>query len=325
MSENEIINSGQSVVKIELEAIRNLINAIDENFSSAVQLILNSNGRVIVSGVGKSGIIARKIVATFNSTGTPALFMHPSDAIHGDLGMVRGEDIVVLISKSGSTQEIVRILPILKRIGTKIIAMVGDPKAVLAKEADVVLDVSVKAEACPFDFAPTSSSTATLVMGDALAISLLKAKNFSAEEFAFYHPGGNLGKRLTLKVDEIMTKGDNVPIVNEQTSLHAAILEMTSKRLGATCVINARGVLVGIITDGDLRRAIEKRKNLSDFKAVDVMGSSPKVIDKDTLASVAIQMMETYKITQLIIVDDSKRPIGMIHLHDLVNLGFIPR
>ncbi|MBU2444199.1 MAG: KpsF/GutQ family sugar-phosphate isomerase [Bacteroidetes bacterium] len=325
MDNKDIIINGQNVVKIELDAVRNLLDRIDESFSSAVQLILNSNGRVIISGVGKSGIIARKIVATFNSTGSSALFMHPSDAIHGDLGMVRMEDIVILISKSGSTQEIVRILPILKRIGTKIIAMVGDTKAILAKEANVILDVSVNEEACPFDLAPTSSTTATLVMGDALAISLLKAKNFSAEEFAFYHPGGNLGKRLTLRVDEIMTKGENVPIVNEQTLLQAVILEMTSKRLGATCVVDSKGELVGFITDGDLRRAMEKTQNLSDLKAVDLMGYSPKIIDKNALASVAIQMMETYKITQLVMVDDKKKPVGMVHLHDLVNLGFTPR
>lgn len=325
MDNKTIITNGRNVVEIESNAIRNLMDRIDESFSSAVQLILKSNGRVIISGVGKSGIIARKIVATFNSTGSSALFMHPSDAIHGDLGMVRREDIVILISKSGSTQEIVRILPILKRIGTKIISMVGETNAILAKEADVVLDVSVKEEACPFDLAPTSSTTATLVMGDALAISLLKAKNFSAEEFAFYHPGGNLGKRLTLKVDEIMTKGESVPVVNEQTPLHAVILEMTSKRLGATCVVDSKGELVGFITDGDLRRAMEKTQNLSDLKAVDLMGSSPKIIDKDALASVAIQMMETYKITQLVMIDDKKKPVGMVHLHDLVNLGFAPR
>lgn len=325
MDNKTIITNGRNVVEIESDAIRNLMDRIDESFSTAVQLILKSNGRVIISGVGKSGIIARKIVATFNSTGSSALFMHPSDAIHGDLGMVRREDIVILISKSGSTQEIVRILPILKRIGTKIISMVGETNAILAKEADVVLDVSVKEEACPFDLAPTSSSTATLVMGDALAISLLKAKNFSAEEFAFYHPGGNLGKRLTLKVDEIMTKGKSVPVVNEQTPLHAVILEMTSKRLGATCVVDSKGELVGFITDGDLRRAMEKTQNLSDLKAVDLMGSSPKIIDKDALASVAIQMMETYKITQLVMIDDKKKPVGMVHLHDLVNLGFISR
>ncbi len=319
----KIIQDGKEVIQIEANAVKNLENKIDENFYKAVEAILNTKGRVIVSGVGKSGIIARKIVATMNSTGTPALFMHPSDAIHGDLGMVRSDDVVILISKSGSTPEIVRIFPVLKRIGTKIIALVGDTKSFLAKESDIILDVSVDEEACPHDLAPTSSTTATLVMGDALAIALLKAKNFTKEQFAFYHPGGTLGRRLTLKVEEIMTKGENVPIVNHEVDLHTAILEMTSKRLGATCVVNDEGKLIGIITDGDLRRAMEKFPNLSELKAKDVMGKNPKVIKPDVLASYAIQLMETYKITQLICIDDENRPIGMVHLHDLVNLGFI--
>ncbi len=319
----KIIQDGKEVIRIESEAVKNLESKINENFYKAVEAILNTKGRVIISGVGKSGIIARKIVATMNSTGTPALFMHPSDAIHGDLGMVRSEDVVILISKSGSTPEIVRIFPVLKRIGTKIIALVGDMKSFLAKEADIVLDVSVEEEACPYDLAPTSSTTATLVMGDALAIALLKSKNFTKEQFAFYHPGGTIGRRLTLKVEEIMTKGENVPIVNQNVDLHRAILEMTSKRLGATCVVNDEGKLVGIITDGDLRRAMEVHKNLSGLKAKDVMGKNPKSIKPDVLASYAIQLMETYKITQLICIDDENHPIGMVHLHDLVNLGFI--
>lgn len=319
----KIIQDGKEVIRIESDAVKNLESKIDENFYKAVDTILKTKGRVIISGVGKSGIIARKIVATMNSTGTPALFMHPSDAIHGDLGMVRNDDVVILISKSGSTPEIVRIFPVLRRIGTKIIALVGDMKSFLAKEADIVLDVSVEEEACPYDLAPTSSTTATLVMGDALAIALLKAKNFTKEQFAFYHPGGTLGRRLTLKVEEIMTKGENVPIVNQDVDLHSAILEMTSKRLGATCVVDNNGKLVGIITDGDLRRAMEKYPNLSELKAKDVMGKNPKSIKPDVLASYAIQLMETYKITQLICIDDENHPIGMVHLHDLVNLGFI--
>lgn len=319
----KIIQVGKEVIRIEAASVKNLENKVDENFYKAVEAILNTKGRVIISGVGKSGIIARKIVATMNSTGTPALFMHPSDAIHGDLGMVRSDDVVILISKSGSTPEIVRIFPVLRRIGTKIIALVGDVKSFLAKEADIVLDVSVEEEACPYDLAPTSSTTATLVMGDALAIALLKAKNFTKEQFAFYHPGGTIGRRLTLKVEEIMTRGENVPVVNQNVDLHSAILEMTSKRLGATCVVNEEGKLIGIITDGDLRRAMEKYSNLSQLKAKDVMGKNPKSIKPDVLASYAIQLMETYKITQLICVDNENHPIGMIHLHDLVNLGFI--
>lgn len=319
----KIIRDGKEVIRIESKAVQNLEIKINENFARAVEIILNTKGRVIISGVGKSGIIARKIVATMNSTGTPALFMHPSDAIHGDLGMVRMEDVVILISKSGSTPEIVRIFPMLKRIGTKIISFVGNMKSFLATESDIALDVSVDEEACPYDLAPTSSTTATLVMGDALAIALLKAKNFTKEQFAFYHPGGTLGKRLTLKVEEIMTKGENVPIVHQDTDLHSAILVMTSKRLGATCVVDDSNNLVGIITDGDLRRAMEKFPNLSILKAKDVMGKNPKAIKPDVLASYAIQLMETYKITQLICIDDENHPIGMIHLHDLVNLGFM--
>ncbi len=319
----KIIQDGKKVIQIETEAVKKLEERIDENFGKAVQTILNTKGRVIISGVGKSGIIARKIVATMNSTGTSALFMHPSDAIHGDLGMVRSEDVVILISKSGSTPELVRIVPVLKRIGTKIIAMVGDMKSFLAKESDIAIDVSVDEEACPHNLAPTSSTTATLVMGDAIAVALLKAKNFSVEQFAFYHPGGNLGRRLTLKVEEIMTKGENVPIVHENVKLHDAIIEMTSKRLGATCVVNDESKIVGIITDGDLRRAMEKYQNLSELRAKDIMGKNPKTIKPDSLASYAIQLMEAHKITQLICVDEENHPIGMIHLHDLVNLGFI--
>lgn len=321
----ESIQRGMEVVRIEAEAVQNLYDRIDESFAKAVEMILSSHGRVIISGVGKSGIIARKIVATLNSTGTPSLFLHPSDAIHGDLGMVRKEDIVILISKSGSTQELVRILPILKRLGTKIIGMVGDKNSILAKDSDVVLDVSVKEEACPYDLAPTASTTATLVMGDALAIALLKKKNFSEEDFAFYHPGGNLGTRLTLKVEEIMVNGDKVPIVKEDYSLHEAILVITSKRLGATCVVDEQGELKGIITDGDLRRLIEKTNELNNLKAKDVMNPNPKIISADALASKAIQVMEAYKITQLIITNEEQKPIGMVHLHDLVNLGFVSR
>ena len=319
----DIIKDGKTVVRIEAEAVKNLESKIDDSFAKAVEKILSMKGRVIVSGVGKSGIIARKIVATLNSTGTPSIFMHPSDAIHGDLGMVRSEDVVILISKSGTTPELIRIVPILRQIGTKIIAMVGDINSKLAQESDITLDISVSQEACPFDLAPTTSTTVTLVMGDALAVALLKAKNFTKDDFAFYHPGGTLGKRLSLKVKEFMTQGKDVPVIKYDVDLHTAILEMTSKRLGATCVVDDDEKIIGIITDGDLRRAMEKFDNLANLKAIDVMGKNPKTIPPDTLASTAIQIMETYKITQLICIDNERRPIGMIHLHDLVNLGFI--
>lgn len=322
---NNIIEFGKEVIRLEVEAINNLSEQLDSNFEGVVKLIAKSKGRVIISGVGKSGIIARKIVATLNSTGTPSFFLHPSDAIHGDLGMVRKEDIVVFISKSGATQELVRILPLIKRLKAKIVSMVGNKNSMLADESDFVLDVSVREEACPYDLAPTSSTTATLVMGDALAIALLKVKNFSKEEFAFYHPGGELGKRLTLKVDEIMASYDKVPIVNINTQFRQVIIEMTTKRLGATCVVDNSGTLIGIITDGDLRRLLERENIISELKAKDIMGINPKTVLRTTLASSAIQLMENYKITQLIVVDDNKKPVGMIHLHDLVNLGFLQR
>ncbi|MCX7874781.1 MAG: KpsF/GutQ family sugar-phosphate isomerase [Melioribacteraceae bacterium] len=325
MNSSEIIDIGKKVVSIESEAINNLINNIDENFADAVKLIFNSKGRVVFTGMGKSGLIARKIVATMNSTGTAAIFMHPTDALHGDLGMVRKDDIVILISKSGNTEELINLVPMFKRIGVKLIAMIGDKFSKLAKDCDIILDVSVKEEACPFDLAPTSSTTASLVMGDALAISLLELRGFTAEDFALLHPGGSLGKRLALKISEIMYSGKDVPIVNENTSLKDAILEITSKRLGTTCVVNDNGKLSGIITDGDLRRLLEKTIDIKDLKAVDVMTKNPKTISPDLLASFALQLMEQYNITSLIVVDNDKIPIGMIHLHDLVKLGLRER
>ncbi len=325
MTSYEIISLGKKVIRIELEAVKNLIDNIDENFSKAVEIILNSKGRVVFTGMGKSGLIARKIVATMNSTGTAAIYMHPTDALHGDLGMVRKDDIVILISKSGYTEELLNLLPMFKRINVPIIGMIGDKNSKLAKDCDLVLDVSVKEEACPFDLAPTSSTTAALVMGDALSISLLELRGFTAEDFALLHPGGSLGKRLALKISEIMYSGKDVPIVSETTSLKDTILEITSKRLGTTCVVNKDGKLSGIITDGDLRRLLEKTIDIKDLKALDVMTKNPKTISQDLLASFALQMMEQFNITALIVVDKEKYPIGMVHLHDLVKLGLRER
>lgn len=325
MTSSEIISLGKKVIRIESEAVENLINKIDENFAKAVELILNSKGRVVLTGMGKSGLIARKIVATMNSTGTAAIYMHPTDALHGDLGMVRKDDIIILISKSGNTEELLNLLPMFKRINVSIIGMIGDKNSKLAKDCDVILDVSVKEEACPFDLAPTSSTTAALVMGDALAISLLELRGFTQEDFALLHPGGSLGKRLALKISEIMYSGSDVPIVKENTSLKDAILEITSKRLGTTCVVNDNGKLSGIITDGDLRRLLEKTIHLENLKASDAMTKNPKTISKDLLASFALQLMEQYNITSLIVIDKDKTPIGMVHLHDLVKLGLRER
>ena len=271
--------------------------------------------------MGKSGIVARKIVATLNSTGTPAMFLHPSDAVHGDFGMVRKDDVVICISKSGDTAELNQLIPLFKRIEVPIICMVGNLNSKLAQESDIILDISVKEEACPYDLAPTSSTTATLVMGDALAMALLEKRNFTMEDFALYHPGGTLGKRLLLKIEELMASGDAVPKVKHNVPLRDAILEMTSKRLGATCVVDGNGKLVGVITDGDLRRLLQKTTDLTHLTAEMMMTGHPKTILKDMLAAVALQEMEAHKITQLIVVDEEHRPIGMIHLHELVAAG----
>ena len=321
LTQEEIIEKGQRVVKIECNAIQSLIEKVDENFVKAVQLISNCKGRVIISGIGKSGIIARKIVSTMNSTGTPALFLHPSDAIHGDLGIIRKEDVVICISYSGATSEIVRLIPIIKRLGVKIISMVGNTNSYLAENSDIVLNISVEEEACSLNLAPTSSSTATLVMGDALAVTLLEDKNFTKEDFAFFHPGGSLGKRLLMRIDEIMVKGEDIPIVNLDTSLKDTILTITRKRLGATCVIDNNKKLAGIITDGDLRRLLQKTQDISALVAKDIMTKTPKVIKRNTLAASALEIMEKYNVTQLIIIDEENFPIGMTHIHDLVKSG----
>ena len=318
---SDAITKGKEVVKIEADALLLLIDRIDESFADAVDMIFKSKGRVIVTGMGKSGIIARKIVATFNSTGTPAFFLHPSDAVHGDLGMVRSEDIVILASKSGATAEIINLLPMLKRIGVKIISMVGNKDSIIAHQGDIVLDISVREEACPHDLAPTSSTTVTLALGDALAIALLERRNFTKEDFAQFHPGGFLGRKLLLKVSELMAKGEAVPIVQEGTSLSSAIVVMTSKRLGAASIVDASGKLTGIITDGDLRRLLQRQLDVSNVMVEQVMSRNPKTMRENMLAAAALEFMETYNITQLIIVDGASKPIGMLHLHDLVKLG----
>jgi arabinose-5-phosphate isomerase len=256
-----------------------------------------------------------------NSTGTPAMFMHPSDAIHGDLGMVRKEDVVVCISKSGNTDELSSLLPMFKRLGVPIVSLVGKLQSTLAQESTVALDASVEEEACPHDLAPTSSTTVTLVLGDALAIALLNKRQFTKEDFALYHPGGMIGKRLLLKVDELMVTGEAIPRVAPDVSLRDAIMEITTKRLGCTCVIDDDGTLAGVITDGDLRRLLQKTSDISNIKVADVMIRKPKTISAGTLAVVALQEMESYNITQVIVVDEREIPVGVVHLHDLVKAG----
>ncbi len=321
MKKEEIINRGKEVVRIETEAVFGLTKSINDEFVKAVEILYNCKGRVVLTGMGKSGLIARKIVATLNSTGTPAIYLHPTDALHGDLGMVRKEDVVIFLSKSGVTEELINLVPMFKRLGVRLIGVIGNSNSKLASEVDINLLIDIKEEACPFDLAPTASTTATLVLGDALAVCLLQMRNFTAQDFAMLHPGGSLGKRLSLKISEIMIKGDRIPVVYENTSIKDTILEITSKRLGATCVINEQGYLTGIITDGDLRRLLEKTLDIKNLTAKDLMTKNPKVISEDVLASFALQQMENYKITSLIVIDGNQKPIGVVHLHDLVNLG----
>ena len=325
MTREEIIEKGKEVIRIEAESLANLIEKVGEDFAEAVEIIYKSKGRVVLTGMGKSGLIARKIVATMNSTGTAAIYLHPTDALHGDLGMVRNEDVVIIISKSGATDELSRLFPMFKRLGVKIIAMSGNKDSGLAVDSDIFLNISVKEEACPHDLAPTSSTTATLAMGDALAVALLEKRNFTVEDFAFLHPGGSLGKRLSLKIKEIMISGDRVPIVKENAELKDVIFEMTSKRLGTTSVVDASGTLSGVITDGDLRRLLERTIDLNGLTAKDVMSKNPKVMQAEYLASFALQQMENHHITTLIIINEKNNPTGIVHLHDLIKLGLQSR
>ena len=325
MTTDEIIRKGKEVIRIEAQAVAGLAESIDKEFVKAVDEIYKCKGRVVLTGMGKSGLIARKIVATLNSTGTAAIYLHPTDALHGDLGMVRKEDVVILVSKSGNTEEISNLLPLLKRLKVVLIAMAGTKNSKLGYECDIFLNIGVKEEACPHDLTPTASTTATLAMGDALSVALLEKRGFTAEDFAYLHPGGSLGKRLSLEIKEIMIKGNNIPKINEEASIKDVILEITSKRLGTTTVVNTDGILTGVITDGDLRRLLEKTLDIKNLKAKDLMTKSPKVMSENYLASFALQQMENFKITAMIIIDDNRKPIGIVHLHDLINLGLRQR
>jgi len=319
--DEKAIRAGREVVGIEELAVAELANRIDGDFARAVDLLFKCEGRIIITGVGKSGIIARKIVATLNSTGSPAVFLHPTDAVHGDLGIVRADDAVVCISKSGNTDEINALMPMFKRLGVPIIAIVGRVNSLLAGEATVVLNASVPEEACPLDLAPTSSTTVALVLGDALAIALLDRRQFRKEDFALYHPAGTLGKRLLLKVDELMVTGEAVPRVRSDVPLRDAIMEMTTKRLGCTCVVRPDGTLEGIITDGDLRRLLQRTSDVTNTTAGMAMTRDPKTARQGSLAVVVLQEMEAYKITQIVVVDRHLHPVGVVHLHELVNAG----
>jgi arabinose-5-phosphate isomerase len=321
MNTAELIGIGKRVARIEGEAVADLVGKIGESFAAAVELISTSGGRVVVTGVGKSGIIARRIVATMNSTGTPAVFLHPTDAVHGDLGIVRKGDVVICISKSGSTPEIGTLIPLFKRMQVPIIAIVGNLQTSLSREATISLDASVREEACPHDLAPTSSTTVTLVLGDALAIALLERRDFTRDDFALFHPGGTLGKRLLLKVDELMVKGEEIPRVSPDVPLRDAIFEITSRRLGCTCVVRPDGTLEGIITDGDLRRLLQKTSDITGLTAGSAMTRNPKTARSGTLAGAVLAEMESHQITQVIVVDAAHKVAGVVHLHDLVKAG----
>lgn len=321
MQKPDLISLAKQTISQEAEAIADLVSFINDDFEKIINLIKDLKGRLVISGIGKSAIIAQKIVATLNSTGTPSLFMHAADAIHGDMGMIQQDDIVMIISKSGDSPEIKVLVPIVKNFGNKLIAMVGQTQSYLAKQADFILNTTVSGEACPNNLAPTTSTTAQMVMGDAIAICLMHAKGFSSEEFAKFHPGGTLGKKLYLKVSDLALHNE-APQVNESSSLKDVIVEITKKRLGATAVLNKEEHIAGIITDGDLRRMLEKNISLQNVTAKDIMSASPKTISQKELAVDALDLMRKNNISQLLVVNNEKYT-GIIHLHDLVREGII--
>lgn len=314
---SSLLDKAREVILIEAEALKEMAERLDESFEKAIDLLYNVKGRVIITGIGKSGQVARKIAGTLSSTGTPAIFIHPTEGVHGDAGMILSEDIVIVISKSGDTEELIKLIPIFKRLEVPIIAITGGNGSLIAQQADVVLDASVSREACPLNLAPTSSTTAALVMGDALASVLVELKGFTADDFSFIHPGGALGRKL-VKVKDIMHTGKELPIVHENLEFKEMMLEMTSKRFGMAIVVDDTGKLAGVFTDGDLRRTIEAFDNLFEKKAGEVATKDPKTIGADELAATAVAIMEDHNITGLVITDDSDNPIGIIHLHDLL-------
>lgn len=315
------IEKGKEVIRMEAEAIKALEERIGEEFQKAVEILLACKGRVIITGLGKSGIIGQKIASTLTSTGTAAIFLHAAEGLHGDLGAVLKDDAVICISKSGTTREILNLMPLFKHQKVKIISITGNMNSPMAKRSDVVLDAGVSSEACPFDLVPTSSTTATLVLGDALALALFQERGLSIEDFARYHPGGDIGKKYFLKIDDVMRTKSDIATVRDNTSIPATIIEITSKRLGATCILDENDTLVGIITDGDLRRQIEQQHDIWKLSAKDIMTPRPKCIKKGILAVEALYVMEKHSINQLIVVDKNKKVVGMVHIHDLLKAG----
>jgi len=321
----KILETAQRVLHTEADAVQRLVDRLDDQFVKAVQMILSCSGRLVISGMGKSGLICQKIASTMASTGTPALFLHPAEGIHGDLGMLMKGDVVLAVSNSGETEEILRILPVIKRMGLPLIAMSGNARSSLARAGDVFLDISVREEACPLGLAPTASTTATLAMGDALAVALLIERGFREEDFALFHPGGALGKKLLLRVEDLMHTGDDIPMVGHNTPLKEALFEITSKKLGITGVADDQGELAGVFTDGDLRRSIEKGLDVLNQPIENLMNANPKRILRSNLAAKAVQRMEEFSITSLFVFEDenSRVPVGIIHLHDLLKSGVV--
>lgn len=321
ISQKNLVGLALQVIDKEAQAVNNLKNYIDDEFVEIVNLIYNSKGRLIITGIGKSAIIGQKIVATLNSTGTPSIFMHAADAIHGDLGIIQPEDVVICISKSGNTPEIKVLVPLINRMGNKLVAMVSNVDSYLAKHSNYILRATVDAEACPNNLAPTSSTTTQLVMGDALAVCLLKMRGFTPEDFAKYHPGGSLGKRLYLKVSDLIDEKVR-PCVGENESIPNTIFNISQNRLGATVVLDDNGQMLGIITDGDVRRMVEKGIPFESLKAKDIMSRSPKVIELGELAVNAFNIMERNKITSVVVMDNGKY-VGLVHIHDILREGIV--
>jgi arabinose-5-phosphate isomerase len=323
MTATDFLTSAKRTIKMEADAVEQLLGRLDNNFVTACQTMLDCEGRVVITGMGKSGHIGNKIAATLASTGTPAFFVHPGEACHGDLGMITKNDVVIAISNSGSTAEVVTILPLIKRLGIPLISMTGNAESVLSKAACANLDVSVDNEACPLNLAPTTSTTVTLAMGDALAIALLESRGFSAEDFAFSHPSGALGRKLLLRVTDIMHKDSQVPRVKADQPLHQALLVMTEKGFGMTTVVSDDNTLLGVFTDGDLRRIVDSKVDINSATMADVMSANPKTVNGEILAAQALKIMEDSTITALIVEDENHHPIGVLHMHDILRAGVV--
>jgi arabinose-5-phosphate isomerase len=314
---------GLAVIETEAQAVFELTQRIDSRFEKACELLLACKGRIVVTGMGKSGHIANKIAATLSSTGSPSFFVHPGEASHGDLGMITRQDTVLAISYSGTTAELITLLPLLKRLEVPLITLTGNSESILARASDVNLDISIKQEACPLGLAPTTSTTVSLVMGDALAIALLQARGFSEEDFALSHPGGSLGKRLLLRIDELYHQGNELPLVSEHATVSEALIEVTEKKLGMTCVVDNKGYLVGVYTDGDIRRTLTQQADINTTQIKEVMTPNARTISRGTLAAQALTLMQKHSITSLIVTDHDNRPFAVIHLHDLLKAGVI--